>query len=90
MYTAAGLISGAPRPMSIPDAIRAAGGRPTLLIAGGSVADARFEAEHRRRRTGEGSAALAFAPYLIVVALFAIATFGPVKAWLAEHGEELD
>jgi dienelactone hydrolase len=39
MYTAAGLISGAPRPMSIPDAIRAAGGRPTLIIAGGSVAD---------------------------------------------------
>ena len=32
MYTAAGLISGAPRPMSIPDAIRAAGGRPTLII----------------------------------------------------------
>jgi dienelactone hydrolase len=39
MYTAAGLISGAPRPMSIPDAIRAAGGRPTLIIAGGAVAD---------------------------------------------------
>ena len=35
MYTAAGLISGAPRPMSIPDAIRADGGRPTLIIAGG-------------------------------------------------------
>jgi dienelactone hydrolase len=39
MYTAAGLISGAPRPMSIRDAIRAADGRPTLIIAGGSVAD---------------------------------------------------
>ena len=39
MYTAAGLISGAPRPMSVPDAIRAAGGRPTLIIAAGSVAD---------------------------------------------------
>jgi dienelactone hydrolase len=38
MYTAAGLISGAPRPMSIPDAIRAAG-RPMLIIAGGTVAD---------------------------------------------------
>ena len=35
MYTTAGLISGAPRPMSIPDAIRADGGRPTLIIAGG-------------------------------------------------------
>ena len=39
MYTTAGLISGAPRPMSIPDAIRADGGRPTLIIAGGTVAD---------------------------------------------------
>ena len=39
MYTTAGLISGAPRPMSIPDAIRAAGSRPTLIIAGGAVAD---------------------------------------------------
>ena len=39
MYTAAGVISGAPRPMSIPDAIRAAYGRPTLIIAGGAVAD---------------------------------------------------
>ena len=39
MYVAAGLISGAPRPMSIADAIRAAGGRPVLIIAGGAVAD---------------------------------------------------
>jgi len=36
-YTAAGLISGAPRPMSIPDAIAAAP-RPALIIAGGAVA----------------------------------------------------
>jgi len=36
-YTAAGLISGAPRPMSIPDAIRAAAPRPVLIIAGGAV-----------------------------------------------------
>ena len=39
MYTAAGLISGAPRPMSIPDAIRAANGRLVLIIASGAVAD---------------------------------------------------
>ena len=38
-YTAAGLISGAPRPMSIPDAVRAAAPRPVLIIAGGAVAD---------------------------------------------------
>ena len=36
-YTAAGLLSGAPRPMSIPDAIRAAP-RPVLIIAGAGVA----------------------------------------------------
>ena len=38
-YTAAGLLSGAPRPMSIPDSLRAAGPRPALIIAAGSVAD---------------------------------------------------
>ncbi len=38
LYTAGGLLSGAPRPVSIPDAIRAAP-RPALIIAGGSVPD---------------------------------------------------
>jgi uncharacterized protein len=38
-YTAAGLLSGAPRPMSIPDAIRAATPRPMLIIAGGARPD---------------------------------------------------
>jgi uncharacterized protein len=38
-YTAAGLISGAPRPMSIPEAMRAAAPRPVLIIAAGAVAD---------------------------------------------------
>jgi len=38
-YTAAGLISGAPRPMTIPAAIRAAAPRPVLIIAGGAVPD---------------------------------------------------
>jgi uncharacterized protein len=33
-YTTAGLLSGAPRPMSIPGAIRAAAPRPALIIAG--------------------------------------------------------
>ncbi len=33
-YTAAGLLSGAPRPASIPAAIRAAAPRPVLIIAG--------------------------------------------------------
>ncbi len=38
-YTAAGLISGAPRPMSIPHAIQAAAPRPVLIIAGQANAD---------------------------------------------------
>ena len=38
-YTAAGLLSGAPRPAAIPDSIRAAAPRPALIIAGESVAD---------------------------------------------------
>ena len=38
-YTAAGLISGAPRPASIRDGIRAAAPRPALIIAGGAVAN---------------------------------------------------
>jgi uncharacterized protein len=37
-YTAAGLISGAPRPVSIRDGIRAAAPRPVLIIAGGAAA----------------------------------------------------
>jgi uncharacterized protein len=38
-YTAAGLLSGAPRPVSIRDGIRTAAPRPVLIIAGGAVAD---------------------------------------------------
>jgi len=37
-YTTAGLLSGAPRPVSIPDSVRAAAPRPVLIIAGGAVA----------------------------------------------------
>lgn len=38
-YTAAGLLSGAPRPVSIPDAVRAAAPRPVLIIAGAAKPD---------------------------------------------------
>jgi pimeloyl-ACP methyl ester carboxylesterase len=37
-YTTAGLLSGAPRPVSIPDALYAAAPRPALIIAAGAVA----------------------------------------------------
>jgi dienelactone hydrolase len=39
MYTAAGLLSDAPRPTPLRDAIRATAPRPVLIIAGGAVAD---------------------------------------------------
>jgi hypothetical protein len=39
MYTAAGLLRGASRPMSIPDAIQAAAPRPVLIIADGVPRD---------------------------------------------------
>ena len=39
LYTAAGLISGAPHPASIPDSVRAAAPRQALIIAAGFVAD---------------------------------------------------
>lgn len=38
-YGAAGLLSGADRPMSLRDAVRAASPRPVLLIAGGATTD---------------------------------------------------
>lgn len=38
-YTVAGLLSGAPRPMSIPDAVRAAAPRRALIIVGAGVPD---------------------------------------------------
>ncbi|MEU8823402.1 L-lactate permease [Streptomyces sp. NPDC048636] len=55
------------------------------VIAGGAAEDARFDAVQRRKQGGEGSALMAFAPYLIVVVLFAVATLGPVKSWLEVH-----
>ncbi len=38
-YTAAGLLSGAPRPMPLRDAVAATAPRPVMLIAAGTVAD---------------------------------------------------
>lgn len=58
---------------------------PAPVVAGGSTATAESDAVLRRRQTGEGSALKAFAPYLIIVALFSVATAGPVKTWLEAH-----
>ncbi|MET8808691.1 L-lactate permease [Streptomyces sp. NPDC004546] len=57
----------------------------TPVIAGGAVSDEGTQAVLHRRQSGEGSALRAFAPYLVVVALFAVATAGPVKTWLDAH-----
>jgi lactate permease len=63
-------------------------GRPA--IAGAAVSDPAHEAAVRRREgTGgdsRGEIAAAYAPYLIVIAVFALAQWGPIKDALA-HGE---
>ncbi|KAB2348351.1 L-lactate permease [Actinomadura rudentiformis] len=65
-------------------------GTQVPAVAGGSVDSeaegTAFDAEMRRRETGEGSALMAFAPYLIIVALFAFTQLGPIKDWLATNG----
>lgn len=72
--------------------LRAEGGgfaRPAM--AGGAAADPAFEAE-ARRRSGDPSRPdtpreklIAYAPYLIIIAIFALAQWGPIKDFLA-HG----
>jgi lactate permease len=62
---------------------RRVGGRPA--IAGGQTADAAWEADVRVRRNGGDPPRRvleAYAPYLIIIAVFAIAQWGPVKDWL--------
>ena len=55
-------------------------------IAGAAVADTALEAEVRRKddehRDSRGEVFGAYAPYLIVIAVFAIAQWGPIKDWL--------
>src|SRR5215204_2319871 len=55
-------------------------------IAGAAVADTALEAEVRRKdddhRDSRGEIFGAYAPYLIIIAVFAIAQWGPIKDWL--------
>jgi lactate permease len=65
-------------------------GRPAM--AGAATSDATLEAEVRRRE-GDGPDSrkdvwLAYAPYLIIIAVLAIAQWGPIKNFLA--GREYD
>jgi lactate permease len=70
------------------------GGRFTRgpAIAGAAVADPALEAEVRRKeddhRDTRGEIAGAFAPYLIIIAVFALAQIGPIKTFLEDLGSE--
>ena len=63
--------------------------RPAM--AGGSATDTAFEAEVRRREGGDGHVdsrrdkMIAYAPYVIIIVIFAIAQWGPLKTWMADH-----
>jgi lactate permease len=60
-------------------------------MAGGAAADPAFEAEVRRREGGEGHVdsrrdqLIAYAPYIIIIAIFAIAQWNPLKTWMADN-----
>src|SRR5215210_2565776 len=68
------------------------GGGPQPAIAGAAVADAAHEREVKRKegngRDSGGEIATAFAPYLIIIAVFALAQWGPSKDFLAARGSE--
>jgi lactate permease len=59
-------------------------------VAGGAAANPAFEAEVRRREGGEGHVdsrrdkLIAYAPYAIIIAIFAIAQWNPLKTWMAD------
>src|SRR3954471_3689477 len=59
-------------------------------MAGGAAADPTFEAEVRRREGGDGHVdsrrdkLIAYAPYAIIIAIFAIAQWNPLKTWMAD------
>jgi lactate permease len=61
-------------------------------IAGAAVADPALEAEVRRKsddhRDTRGEIVGAYAPYAIIIAVFALAQFGPIKTFLADAGTE--
>src|SRR3954462_4644031 len=60
-------------------------------MAGGAAADPTFEAEVRRREGGEGHVdsrrdqIIAYAPYALIIAIFAIAQWNPLKTWMADN-----
>jgi lactate permease len=61
-------------------------------IAGAAVADPALESEVRRKdddhRDTRGEVFGAYAPYLIIIAVFSVAQLDPFKTWLADLGKE--
>jgi lactate permease len=61
-------------------------------IAGAAVADPALESEVRRKeddhRDTRGEVFGAYAPYLIIIAVFSLAQLDPFKTWLADLGKE--
>src|SRR4051812_18142150 len=70
----------------------AGGGGPQPAIAGAAVADATHESEVRRKdgdgHDSRGEIARAFAPYLLIILVFALAQWGPIKDFLAARASE--
>ncbi|WP_416966694.1 L-lactate permease [Streptomyces sp. 4F14] len=60
--------------------------RPGSLGRSGSAGGPGAAGDPGSEEAAKGSALMAFAPYLIIVALFALTQLGPVKDWLAVHG----
>jgi lactate permease len=65
-------------------------------MAGGAAADPAFEQEVRRREGGDGhrdsraEIITAYAPYVIIIAIFALAQWGPIKDFLAKGVTKFD
>src|SRR3954463_16668166 len=64
------------------------GGGPGPGGAGASIDDPAMEAEiarrDRREKDPPSEVLRAYAPYLIIIAVFAIAQIGPIKDWMAD------
>jgi lactate permease len=67
-------------------------GGPRPAIAGAAIADSAHESEVRRKdgdiRDSGGDVARAFAPYLLIILVFALAQWGPIKDFLAARSSE--
>jgi lactate permease len=70
------------------------GAGPRPAIAGAATSDARHEEEVRRRDDDHADSKKdvweAFAPYIIIIAVFSIAQIGPIKTFLADLTQSFD